>query len=62
MNELNIDEYHFAVDIPKVNPDGTPSEEWYCVEYFKTKMEAIQFAREFFGADYEGNVCLISNI
>jgi hypothetical protein len=61
MKEEFGEEFHFAVDIPKVEGDGRPSEEWYCVEYFKTKGEALKFAQEFFGADENGNINLISN-
>jgi hypothetical protein len=50
----------FYVDIPKVNGNGKPSEEWYNVESFKSREEAIKFAMEHFGADEEGNVSLIS--
>lgn len=55
-----IEEMNFAVDIPKINGDGTPSDEWFCVEYFKTKQEAIDFAMHHFNADEQGNVSLIS--
>lgn len=54
------EQYHFAVDIPKVDSRGNPDLEWYCVEYFKTKEEALEFAKVRFGADEEGKVCLIS--
>ena len=54
MKEIN-DEMHYAVDIPSY--DG---EEWVNVEYFETREQAIEFAQDRFGADEEGNVCLIS--
>jgi hypothetical protein len=61
-NNIEIEEltYHAAVDIPKINPDGTPSDEWYCIDYFKDKKEAIAYAMKHFGADENGMVCLIS--
>ena len=59
---LDMEEYRFAVDIPKVDGSGRPSEEWYCVEYFKSREEAIAFTQEHFSADSEGKVCLISSI
>jgi len=58
--ELYDDEYHAAVDIPKVDSNGRPADEWYCVEYFKTKEEAIAYARFHYGADENGMVCLVS--
>lgn len=57
----DIEGMRFSVDIPKVKDDGTPSEEWHCVEYFETIEEAIQFAQDYFGADENGMVCLISS-
>jgi len=51
------DELRFAVDIPK-----SDSEEWECVDYFYTKEEAIQFAKEKFGADENGHINLISSL
>jgi hypothetical protein len=59
-DEEDIEQFHAAVDIPKVDSAGQPSDEWYCVEYFKTKEEAIAYAREHYGADENGMVCLIS--
>jgi hypothetical protein len=56
----NLEEYHYAVDIPKVNGDGSPSDEWFCVEYCKTKKQAIAYAKKHFNADNEGRVSLIS--
>ncbi len=50
----------FYVDIPKVDGDGKPSQEWYTVESFRTKQDAIDFAKEHFGADDNGMVSLIS--
>lgn len=47
----------YAVDIP-----NTDSEDWICIDYFKTKKEAIKFAQERFGADKNGKVSLISNL
>lgn len=58
--ECDPEIFKAAVDIPKVDDDGTPSDEWYCVDYFKTKEEAIKYAQEHFGADENGMVSLIS--
>jgi hypothetical protein len=52
--------FHASVDIPRINHSGRPEEYWRTVEYFKTKEEAIAYAREHFGADEEGRVCLVS--
>jgi len=45
----------FYVDIP-----NSHSDEWICVQSFKTRGEAITFAREKFNADENGMVSLIS--
>lgn len=58
--ELYSDEYHAAVDIPRVDGNGRPTDEWYCVEHFKTKEEALAFARFHYGADENGMVCIVS--
>lgn len=55
----DIEEYHFAVDIPQTF-DGDPIDEWKTVEYFQNRDEAVKFAQEHFGADENGMVCLIS--
>ena len=60
-DDIIDEELHFAVDIPKIGEVGTPSEEWYCVDYFKTKQEALQFVQDKFGADENGMISLISN-
>lgn len=60
LNEEEFEKIHHSVDIPKVNCDGTPSEEWYCVDYFESKEAAIKYAQEHFGADENGMVCLVS--
>ena len=44
----------FYVDIP------TNDEMWINVEVFKTKKEALKFAKDKFGSDSKGRVCLIS--
>lgn len=46
----------FYVDVPPSNG----SDEWHIVTSFKTKQEAVDFAKEKFGADNEGNVCLVN--
>lgn len=53
-------EFHAAVDIPKIAMDGSIADEWYCVDYFKTKEEAIKWAQENLGADEEGRICVVS--
>ena len=55
------EEYHFSVDIPKVDENGYPCDEWYCVDYFRTKGEALKYAIDKFGADKNGNVNLVSS-
>ena len=64
-NELDVEAFemnHHSVDIPKVNSNGVPSSEWYCVkDDFNSKEEAIKYAQEHFGADETGMVCLVSN-
>lgn len=58
MEYRQIDEtMKFAVDIPQLDKD-----EWLAVNYFETREEAIKFAQETFGADENGNICLISNL
>ena len=59
-SDTEVQYNEFFVDIPKVNGDGTPSEEWYNVQSFKTKKLAIKFAQKHFGADENGMVSLIS--
>lgn len=53
--------FKHSVDIPQVGSKGEPMEEWYCVEYFKTREEAIKYAQDHFGADEEGKVSLVSS-
>jgi hypothetical protein len=50
----------YFVDIPQTNGNGKPSEEWLNVESFKTRLDAIDFAKKHFGADENGMVSLIS--
>lgn len=52
-------ENHFAVDIPHVN--RIESEEWTCLETFKTREEAIAWAMEKLGADDLGRINVISS-
>ena len=55
------EEMRFVVDIPHLHPiDHTP--EWETIEYFDTKEEAIEYARNTFGADDKGMVSLISEV
>ena len=59
-DDVHFDESTFYVDIPKVKGDGKPSEEWYSVDSFSTREEALKFAQDSFGADENGMVSLIS--
>ena len=45
----------FYVDIPNLH-----SEDWINVASFTTRPKAIAFAKERFGADDEGRVCLVT--
>ena len=54
---MNIDTMKYAVDIP-----SQYGEEWICIEYFRTKKEAIKYAQEKFGADKQGKVNLVSSL
>ena len=49
----------FYVDIPKMPGDGE-EQEYVNVQTFKVRQDAIDFARDVFGADDNGMVCLIS--
>ena len=53
----DIDEMHFAVDIPQID-----KEEFICVEYFETRKDAIKFAQEKYGADSRGRISLVSQL
>lgn len=54
-------EYHAAVDIPTASVKGNGvNDEWYALEYFYTKEEAIKWAQENLGADEEGRICVVS--
>lgn len=55
--EIDLDEEtsKFAVDIPQAD-----RQDWLNVASFPTKEEAIQFAKEKFGADDEGKIQLIT--
>lgn len=52
----------YAVDIPDPYSDLNFGHEWLCVGYFKTKKEAIKFAREHFGADKNGKIKIVSSL
>lgn len=49
------------VDVPVVseNPEKQFDDGWKGVKTFRTRAEAIAFAHEMWGADEQGNVCLI---
>jgi len=49
----------FFVDIPQMRGNNG-SDEWRNIATFHSREEAIQFAKDNFGADDNGMVCLIS--
>lgn len=53
-------EFRAAVGIPTLNDDGTPSDTWICVDYFSSYEEALAYAQEYFNADENGCICLVS--
>ena len=50
----------FYVDIPQLKGDGTPSDEMRNVATFKTKEEAIEYAKLNFGADENGLISIVN--
>lgn len=48
----------YFVDIPSNSPDGICK----FIESFDTREEAIAYAKENFGADDQGNVCLVIEV
>lgn len=46
----------FYIDVPKTNG----SDEWTSVKEFKYKPDAIAYAKEKFGADENGMICIVS--
>jgi len=54
------EESNYYVDIPTADCIGNPDGAYKNVGLFKTKADAIAFAREHFGADENGNVCLVT--
>lgn len=52
---------HFYVDVPPSHPNSEGEyETWINVNSFSSREEAIQFAKEHFGADNEGKVSLVT--
>lgn len=49
----------FAIDIPN---SSNFEEAWVNVDYFESREKAIQFARQLFGADAEGKICVVSEL
>lgn len=49
----------WAVDVPDFFDLEGP---WIALEYFKSKEEALKYAKEFLGADDEGKISLISEV
>ena len=50
----------FFVDIPAIDYNGNPKDEMINVAEFKTKDDAIKFAKDKFGADDNGMISLVS--
>ena len=50
----------YYVDIPELKSDGTPSSAWRNIKTFKVYEEALQYVQDYFGADDQGRVKLIS--
>lgn len=56
-------EFKYAVDIPNCNKlEDDYEHEWFNVDYFETKEEAIKYCQDKFGADEEGRINLISSL
>jgi hypothetical protein len=51
---------NYYVDLPSIDGIGNPDCPMIAVDNFPTREEAIAFAREHFGADDEGRICLVS--
>lgn len=54
-------EFKHSVDIPQMSAFGGPSDEFRCVAEFSSREDAIAYAKEHFGADDNGMVCLVSS-
>jgi len=50
----------YAVDIPGWDFNSGCPDTWINIDYFDSFDEALSFVRENFGADTQGNVCLLS--
>lgn len=50
----------FYVDIPSIESVTNEDGPMIAVEQFATREEAIAFARDKFGADENGRICLVS--
>lgn len=50
------EETQFYIDVPPTNG----SDEWHHVATFKTKKEAIEYAKKHFGADENGMISIVS--
>lgn len=51
---------NFAVDVPPHTIDKFGENPWVNIETFKTRQEALDFVQEYFGADENGMVSLIT--
>ena len=49
----------YAIDVPN---GYDPEAAWINYDYFDTREEAIKFARQHFGADENGCICLLNEI
>ena len=48
----------YKVELPPINYLNGGN--FYCINSFNSKAEAVAFVQEYYGADDEGNVCLVS--
>ena len=53
---VEVNTKHFYIDVPPING----SDEWHNVATFDTREEALKYAKEKFGADSEGRICILS--
>ena len=55
-----LDKVFYYIDIPQFEP-GNEEKEWLNVFSSKNKKECIKFAMDYFGADENGMISLITN-
>lgn len=49
----------FAIDIPDWFDPWSP---WRNFDYYETREEALRAAKEVFGADEEGRICIVGDV